>query len=143
MAMCVSKREKVVYEARKHGIVLVGSIVRALVLAGAGAALIALDWPYSAAGLVLMSLAALAALSAVLRWDRTKLVLTDERLYVVFGVLRRQKAAVPLSSIGAVEVEQTLLGRLLGYGTLTAGELEIDFVPRPAELDELVAALAS
>jgi hypothetical protein len=34
-----------------------------------------------------------------------------------------------------------LLGRLLGYGTLTVGELEVDFVPEPAELHELVAGL--
>ncbi len=141
--MAPRRREKIVYEARKHGIVLAGSIVRALLLAGVGAVLVAVGWPYSAGGLALMSVAALYVLRAVARWDRTKLVLTDERLYIAFGVLRRQKAAVPLSSIGAVEIEQTLIGRLLGYGTLTAGELEIDFVPRPAELDELVAELAA
>jgi hypothetical protein len=28
------------------------------------------------------------------------------------------------------EVERPILGRILGYGTVVAGELEIDWVPR-------------
>jgi hypothetical protein len=33
-----------------------------------------------------------------------------------------------------VEIEQSLLGRLLGYGTIVAGELEITHVPQPHRL---------
>ena len=88
-----------------------------------------------------MAVAALIALRAVWRWDRTKLVLTSDQLYVVSGVLRRRSATVRLSNLGAIELEQTLPGRLLGYGTLIAGELEVDFVPEPGELHELVAGL--
>lgn len=120
---------------------LAGSLSKALALAAAGAVLVALGWPYSAAGVLVMAVAALVALRAVWRWDRTKLVLTSERLYIVCGVLRRRSATVRLSSLGAVELEQTLPGRLLGYGTLIAGELEVDFVPEPEELRELVTGL--
>jgi len=135
------ENEQVLYETRRHGIVLAGSLSKALVLAAAGAALVALGWPYSAGGVIVMAVAALVALRAVWRWDRTKLVLTSDQFYVVSGVLRRCSATVSLSSFGAVELEQTLPGRLLGYGTLTVGELEVDFVPEPAELHELVAGL--
>jgi hypothetical protein len=45
---------------------------------------------------------------------------------------------VPLDRIGVVEVDQTLSGRLLGYGTLVAGELEIPYVPRPREVARLL-----
>jgi len=89
-----------------------------------------------------MAVAALVALRAVWRWDRTKIVVTSDRLSVVTGVLRRRTASVRLSNLGALEIEQTLPGRLLGYGTLSAGELEIDFVPEPAELQELITELA-
>jgi uncharacterized membrane protein YdbT with pleckstrin-like domain len=135
------ENEQVLYETRRHGIVLAGSLSKALVLAAAGAALVALGWPYSAGGVIVMAVAALVALRAVWRWDRTKLVLTSDQFYVVSGVLRRCSATVSLSSFGAVELEQTLPGRLLGYGTLIVGELEVDFVPEPAELHELVAGL--
>ena len=126
------------YEARRHGIVLAVTITRALALAAAGAVLVALGWPYSLAGAIVMAIAALLVLPAVWRWDRTKLVLTSEQLYIASGVLRRRTATVRLSTLGAVEVEQSLLGRLLGYGTLVVGELEVDYVPRPCELHDRI-----
>jgi hypothetical protein len=49
---------------------------------------------------------------------------------------------VRLARLGALEIEQTLPGRIFHYGTLIAGELEIDYVPKPAELQELVIELA-
>ena len=36
-----------------------------------------------------------------------------------------------LARTRTIEVEETLLGRLLGYGTLIAGELEVDYVADP------------
>ena len=60
---------------------------------------------------------------AVWRWHRTTIVVTTEKLFVVHGTVRRRAAAVRLTRVGAIELEQTLLGRLLGYGTLCAGEL--------------------
>jgi hypothetical protein len=137
----LSSREQVLLETRQHGIVLGGSVAKALILACVGAALLALDWPWSAGGVVAMALAALVTLRAAWRWDRTKVVLTSERLSVATGVLGRRTASVSLSSVGALEIEQTVWGRLLRYGTLIAGELEIDYVPDPAELQELITGL--
>jgi hypothetical protein len=70
----------------------------------------------------------------VLRWDRTILVVTSRKLLVVHGVVRRRAAASALGPGGAVEVEQSLAGRLLGYGTVVAGELEVPYVPDPTRL---------
>ena len=139
--MRLSSNEQVLLETRQHGIVLGGSVAKALVLACAGAVLLALGWPWSAGGVVTMSLAALVALRAAWRLDRTKIVLTSERLSVVTGVLRRRAASVQLSSFGTLEIEQTLLGRLLRYGTLIVGDLELEFVPDPGELQELITEL--
>ena len=66
------------------------------------------------------------------------MVVTTEKLFVVHGTLRRRAAAVRLARLGAIEVEQSLLGRLLGYGTVIAGGLEIAYVPEPRELARLV-----
>lgn len=97
-------------------------------LAAAGVALLVLGWPLSAAGPIGLAVAALSAIRAVWRWERTRLELTADRLVVVHGTLRRRSASASLA--GAVEVEQTLVGRLLGYGTVVAGELEVPYVPR-------------
>ncbi len=91
---------------------------------------------------MLLCVAALLAVAAVLRWDRTHVVLTTEKLFVVHGLLRRRAAAVRLAKVSTVEIEQSLLGRLLGYGTVVAGDLEIECVPQPRELCGLVQRLA-
>jgi hypothetical protein len=44
--------------------------------------------------------------------------------------------------VGTVELEQSLTGRLLGYGTVVAGEIEIDYVPQPRRVASLVDRLA-
>ena len=127
-------RETIRLESRPHGAVLAGPLTRSALLGIAGAVLVFAGWPYSLGGAASLALAAAAALRAVWRWERTRILVTDERLVVLEGTLRRREAGVPLAHVGAVEVEQSLLGRMLGYGTVVAGDLEIAYVPRPRDL---------
>jgi hypothetical protein len=117
-------------EAHRHGIALARPLLRALVLALAGAACFLAPWTAAAAaGAVLLALAAVIAVVAVTRWDRTHLVVTASAFVVEHGFLRRGSASISLNGT-VFEVERPLLGRILGYGTVVAGELEIDCVPR-------------
>lgn len=119
-----------VLEVRPHGIALARPLLRALALAGAGAACLLAPWTAVAAvGAALLAIAALTAVAAVLRWDRTHLVVTGGALVVEHGFLRRHSASVSLHGT-VLEIQRPLLGRILGYGTVVAGELEIDSVPR-------------
>jgi uncharacterized membrane protein YdbT with pleckstrin-like domain len=122
--------EHVLVDRRRHGIVLVRPFARALVLAAVGAGGFLLGWPASVPGGLLLAAAAGTVLVAVLRWDRTHVVLTSEKLLVEHGVVRRREASVRLAKVAALEIDQSLLGRLLGYGTVAAGDLEIDCVPK-------------
>jgi len=140
--MLATPEERIVVEARRHGIVLVRPLARAALLAAAGGAGVVAGWPFSPAGAALLVAAALAAVTAVWRWDRTQVVLTTEKLFVVHGVVRRRAAAVRLERVGTVELEQTLLGRLLRYGTVVAGDLEISYVAEPREVYCLVERLS-
>jgi uncharacterized membrane protein YdbT with pleckstrin-like domain len=140
--MLAPEDERVYLDARRHGVVLVKPLSRALAVALLGVTAFALGWPISLAGAGLLVVAALSAIAAVWTWDRTHVVLTTEKLFVVHGVVRRQAASVQLDRVGVVEVDQSLLGRLLGYGTVVAGNLEIPGVPRPLELCGLVQFLA-
>ena len=115
----------------------------ALVAAALGGALLSLGWPLSLAGAVALALGALVALRAVWRWERTRLVVTDENLVLVCGTLRRRTASVSLRTVTSLELEQSVPGRLLGYGTLVAGPLAIDHVPHPDEVCTLVERLAA
>jgi membrane protein YdbS with pleckstrin-like domain len=142
MRRVLAPGEEVHLRARPHGVALAVPLGRAGLIASAGAALVVfgprVTWLLASAGAGLLGAAAVLALGAVLRWDRTMLVLTSEKLFVEYGVVRRRAAAVRLSRVGAVEVEQSLLGRLLGYGTIVAGNLEIPYVARPGEVCRLV-----
>ncbi len=130
--------ERIRLDARRHEIVLARPFARALALTlvGLGGALA--GWPWSLGGAVLLGIAAVIALRAVWRWERTRVVVTSEKLFVSHGTLRRRAAAVRLNRIGTVEVEQSPLGRLLGYGTIVAGELEIDYVAHPRDVCRLL-----
>ncbi len=138
----VEPGEEVRLDARPHGIALVQPLLRPLALAGAGAVLVFVGteyWIAGIAGAVLLAVAALLALRAVLRWDRTRLLLTSEKLTVAYGVARRRSASVALAHAPALEFEQGVLGRLFGYGTLVAGDFEVPYVPDARRVRKLVA----
>lgn len=134
--------EQVFVDERRHGIALARPLGRALLLALLGGTGVLLSWPASIAGAFLLFAAAGYSLAAVLRWDRTHVVVTTETLFVQHGVVRKRAAAVRLAKVATVELDQSLLGRMLGYGTLVAGDLEIDCVPRVREVSALVQRLA-
>ena len=134
--------EHVFLDARRHGVVLARPFCRALVFALLGTSAFLGGFPISIAGALLLFVAAVIATAAVWRWDRTHVVLTGERLVVMYGVVRKRAAAVLLARVGSVEIEQSLLGRMLGYGTVVAGELEIKCVAQPRELGGLVQRLS-
>jgi uncharacterized membrane protein YdbT with pleckstrin-like domain len=135
--------ERVCLDARRHGVVLAWPLGQALALALLGGGLLTQVWPLAVAGAILVVIAAVLALRAVWDWERLHLVVTSERLYVVEGTIRKRARQVRLRRIDAVEVEQSAAGRMLGYGTLVVGPLEIEHVPRPNEVTELVERLAS
>jgi uncharacterized membrane protein YdbT with pleckstrin-like domain len=128
-------------DARRHGVVLLRPLAQALALAAVGAFLVASAWPLPVGGALLLAVGALLFLRAVWRWERTRVVVTTDKLYVVSGTMRRRASAVRLERVGAVEIEQSLLGRVLGYGTVVAGPLEIEYVPQARRVYHLVESL--
>jgi membrane protein YdbS with pleckstrin-like domain len=138
--MWTDAHERIYLDSRRHGIVLAPALARAFLLAAVGGFLFTFGWPFPVAGAALIVAAALLALRAVWRWERTHVIVTDEQLALVRGSLRRRTAAVRLDRVGAVEVDQSLLGRLFGYGTLIAGPLQITFVPHPRSVHSPVNA---
>jgi uncharacterized membrane protein YdbT with pleckstrin-like domain len=125
--------EVVRLSARPHGAALVRPLARAILGAAAGGVCIWLGWDVhwiiAAVGAVALGLAALLALATVWEWERTEVLVTSGQVVVEYGLVRRRLATVDLSGGGPFELEQGLVGRMLGYGTLVAGGLEVPFVP--------------
>jgi uncharacterized membrane protein YdbT with pleckstrin-like domain len=138
----VDSDEEVCLEARRHGIVLARPLFWAVVLSGIGGVVSTAPRPFAVGGNVLIVLAALLALRAVWKWERTRVVVTTDKVSIVGGTLRRQARSVRLRGLEAVELEQTLAGRLLGYGTVVVGPLALDHLPKPKSVYRLVEGLA-
>ena len=138
-----SAEERVCLDARRHGVVLARPLAKALGLAVAGGILLTQFWALALLGAVAIAAGALIALRAVWRWEWTRFVITTERVYLAHGSLHRRAKAVRLRAIDAVELEQSAAGRLLGYGTVLVGPLEVDHVPEPKEVTQLVERLCA
>ena len=134
--------EQVYFDVRRHGVVLMRPFLWALALLVVGLFLMALPWPVPVAAPIVMGIGAVSAVAAVWRWDRTRFVVTTEKVFLVEGVTRKRAAAVRLRGLRSISLEQSLLGRTLGYGTLHAGPLEVEHVPRARQARDIVEHLA-
>ena len=111
--------ERVIAQGRLH----VGAFIVPLAVLLIGAAVLFLQLgqtlgQFRAVGALLLIVGAWTTLRALSKRLSTQFVLTDERLLGESGLLRHRKIALPIRQIERVEVSYSLLGRILGYGTL-------------------------
>ena len=85
--MLTSPNERICLDARRHGIVLVRPLVQACALAAVGGYALLRGWPWSVGGAVLAAVAAGVFLRAAWRWERTRLVVTTEKICLLHGTL--------------------------------------------------------
>jgi uncharacterized membrane protein YdbT with pleckstrin-like domain len=88
------------------------------------------------AAAIFLLLALLSWLPAALRRASTELVVTDRRVIYKSGLFSRHTIEMNRTKVESVDVDQSIAGRLLGYGTVTVhgtgGTLEpIRSVARP------------
>ena len=88
-----TRTKEICLEARRHGIVLARPLFWAIVLAGAGGVLATLPRPFSLGSAAVVALGALVALRAVWKWERTRVVVTTEKVFVVGGTWRKRARA--------------------------------------------------
>lgn len=137
--------EEVAAVVRRHWVALAGPFGLASFLLGCLIAAYAVQRRYlvPAVGGALL-LAAFWALWRWLVWSRDIWVVTSERVVDESGVLSVRMVDSPLDRIHNVTCEQTLLGRMLDFGTLgiqtvaEAGATAIDGVAHPREVKEAI-----
>ncbi|MCW2974507.1 MAG: hypothetical protein JWN72_2780 [Thermoleophilia bacterium] len=85
----------------------------------------------------------------VLQWEFERVVITDEKVIHIEGVLQRRIASTPLAKVSEFTVRQPLLGRIFGYGRLVVdvpgGRDQalhgLNFIPDPAGVYRMVSDL--
>ena len=151
LADLLSPGERLLVATRRHPVSLMPRIARSLALATASVALAlparALDGPLRIAAyailLLVASAAAVRTAQAVRRWERSLLAITTRQILVLDAAGRRRSVSLPIGGVQRLSIAQTVVGRLLGYGTVVLVESGarrgLRFVPRPAEVSRAIA----
>ncbi len=114
--------EQVIYETGLHWLIYGRAIV--LFVAAVALSVSAQYVPPDTKNLVLgvagvvLVLAVLAAAMAAIRRITTELAVTDQRVIFKRGVFARYTIEMNRTKVESVDVDQSVLGRILGYGTL-------------------------
>jgi uncharacterized membrane protein YdbT with pleckstrin-like domain len=126
--------ETIVYSTKLHWLIYVNAILLGIVcIILIGAAIATNDNQNLSLALViaaiLFALLALAtALRAFIRRATTELAVTDHRVIYKSGLLSRHTIEMNRDKVESVDVDQSVFGRIFGYGTVvvrgTGGSLE-------------------
>jgi Bacterial PH domain len=146
--------EKVIYRTRLHWVVIFWPIVASIVFGVSGLVLLARTMtgssdnsgrstPMLTGGTILLVIALVSLAVALLKRNATEMAVTDRRVIVKIGVAARRTFEILLSKVESIGVEETLMGRMLGYGTVvvrgTGGTPEpFDTVAHPLEFRKQV-----
>ena len=69
--------------------------------------------------LVFVAIGLLLAIAAWLKRFGTEIAVTDRRVIYKTGLIRRRTTEINMDKIESVDVDQSVMGRLFGYGTVT------------------------
>jgi len=124
--------ENILYSTTLHWGSYLPALLFALISAGLAIASmnVGLDYqiPVRVAAVGAGGVAIISWIPAVIRRRSTEYVVTDRRVILKRGILGRHTIEMNRSKVESVDVDQTLLGRILGYGTVvvrgTGGGLE-------------------
>jgi uncharacterized membrane protein YdbT with pleckstrin-like domain len=144
--------ETIAYRARLHWIVYFWGMVMVLVAIGFAAAAVLLQVEAIRLGLMLAALIALflGLFHMIRAWIvavNTEIIVTSRRVIYKTGFISRNTVEMNLDKVESVLVEQSILGRMLDYGTVIirgvgAGLEPVDNIGAPLELHRHVSATA-
>lgn len=130
--------EEIVFATRQHWFIPFAHVLTEVVLIGlliAAGIVVPIAFQQIPAELVYFGALALgiivsfSALADVLRWRNEQYIITDRRVIQIQGVVNKNVLDSSLEKINDVELEQSWLGRIFGYGDLqilTANEEAIN-----------------
>jgi uncharacterized membrane protein YdbT with pleckstrin-like domain len=121
--------EQVIYQTRLHWVVMLGNVVVGCLLLAAGAGVLYYATTQAgfeaatvrmmqgtAAALILASVVIIIA--GLVRRNATEMAVTNRRVIVKTGIVSRRTIEMLLNKVESIEVGETTMGRLLGYGAI-------------------------
>lgn len=107
----LSDGERVVYETKLHWIVFLTPALFFI------AAILWFFADLSVGGFFLLA-SLFAAVPAYIRYETSEFAVTTERVILKVGLIRRKTVETMLSRVEGVQVDQGIVGRLFGYGSV-------------------------
>ncbi len=86
---------------------------------------------------VITCFAFMAAFRALIYYFTTELAVTDRRVLAKFGWIRRSTYELNLARVTGLNVEQSVMGRVLNYGNVVVRGMGGDMTPIPAINDPI------
>jgi uncharacterized membrane protein YdbT with pleckstrin-like domain len=132
--------EAVTYKAHLHWIVLVKPVLLSIVVAGVTLLIFYQGYGkgYGWAGAAILAAAVVPIVVAQISRSSAEFAVTNKRVILKSGFIQKKTAEMFLNKIESVNVDQSIGGRIAGYGTIvihgTGGTLEpFDRVSSPLE----------
>lgn len=128
--------ETVSYKARLHWLLFIKpALIAIVIMAMAGLIFYAAELSKKVSDetslliwIAVLVVAAIPILSSVLVWRSAQFAVTNKRVILKTGFIQSKTAEMFLNKIESVGVKQSIMGRILGYGTVeirgTGGSLE-------------------
>jgi uncharacterized membrane protein YdbT with pleckstrin-like domain len=125
----LSPGETVLYQTRLHWIVMIAPCIAAVVAGAVGIGLLIGAAPtmgeqggnsgtLAAVGVVLLVVAAVVMAAAFWKRSKTEMAVTNRRVLVKVGMVARRSVEIMLAKIESISVDQSLAGRMFGFGTI-------------------------
>jgi uncharacterized membrane protein YdbT with pleckstrin-like domain len=112
--------EKLIYETGLHWSVLVWPVIIALIVAAGGVVcLLQKDTNFLYAGAALLVVALIIVGVAMFRRSAVEMAVTNRRVIIKTGLASRRSLEIMLAKVESIGIEESAMGRMFGYGTLT------------------------
>ncbi|MCA1839444.1 MAG: PH domain-containing protein [Actinomycetota bacterium] len=148
--------ERVVLLVRRH-LALLARPASAAVVVIVGAAVAGTIWSPTAGNDLVDKILGLVALVFVLRlawklciWWADRIVVTDQRIFEVSGVLSRKVQSMPIVKVTDMTYHRSLLGRMFGYGDLVVeapGQTDalrvLSYLPQPDDFYRTITTIVT
>jgi uncharacterized membrane protein YdbT with pleckstrin-like domain len=124
----LATNEQIVYTTRRHWVAplfatITGTLLTVAGVAGlVGAAIWFDDWVNTlvlGSGVIALLVGLILLANAFVVWWSERYVVTNQKVMKVSGILKKTAEGSALEKINDITISQSLLGRWLGYGTLT------------------------